>query len=128
MPSRLLEDHRTNRVGWLRAAVLGANDGLLSTGQLGDRCCFSPRNARQRSCSRSGWPYGRSDVYGGWRVCLRSVHSQADTENADLELEKMELKADWEGEHQELAAIYVARGLEPQLANQVAQRLMSKMH
>jgi vacuolar iron transporter family protein len=124
MSSQLLERHRTHRVGWLRAAVLGANDGLLSTSSLVIGVASAhAKHANVLVAGLAGLMAGAMSMAAGEYV---SVHSQADTENADIEVEKMELKADWEGEHEELAAIYVARGLEPQLANQVAQQLMSK--
>ena len=117
------EEHLTKRVGWLRAAVLGANDGILSTASL----VLGVAAARATHASVlvagvAGLVAGAMSMAAGEYV---SVHSQADTEQADLELERKELRADNRAEHQELAAIYVARGLEAGLAKQVAQQLMA---
>ena len=126
MSSRMLasnnERHRTERIGWLRAAVLGANDGILSTSSL--MLGVAAAHATHGSvlvAGGAGLVAGAMSMAAGEYV---SVHSQADTEKADLELERAELKADNKGEHKELAAIYVARGLDPVLAKQVAQQLM----
>jgi VIT1/CCC1 family predicted Fe2+/Mn2+ transporter len=116
------ERHRTGRTGWLRAAVLGANDGILSTSSL--VLGVAAAHATHRSVLVSGVAglvAGAMSMAAGEYV---SVHSQADTERADLELERAELKADDKGEHKELMAIYVARGLKPALAKQVAEQLM----
>ena len=117
------ERHRTERIGWLRAAVLGANDGILSTSSL--MLGVAAAHATHSSvlvAGVAGLVAGAMSMAAGEYV---SVHSQADTEKADLKLERAELKADNKGEHKELAAIYVARGLDPALAKQVAQQLMA---
>ena len=117
------ERHRTSRIGWLRAAVLGANDGILSTSSL--VLGVAAAHATHRNvmvAGVAGLVAGAMSMAAGEYV---SVHSQADTENADLKLERAELKADDKGEHIELAAIYIARGLDPVLAKQVAQQLMA---
>src|SRR5579863_3112234 len=123
MPPNNNERHRTSRVGWLRAAVLGANDGILSTSSL--VLGVAAAHATHSSvvvAGVAGLVAGAMSMAAGEYV---SVHSQADTEKADLKLERAELKTDDKGEHQELAAIYVGRGLEPALAKQVAQQLMA---
>src|SRR5450631_1177083 len=123
MPAGKNERHHTDRIGWLRAAVLGANDGILSTSSLVLGVAAS--HATHRSivvAGVAGLVAGAMSMAAGEYV---SVHSQADSEEAELELERGELKADDKGEHQELAAIYVARGLDPSLAKQVAQQLMA---
>jgi VIT1/CCC1 family predicted Fe2+/Mn2+ transporter len=117
------EQHRIGRVGWLRAAVLGANDGILSTASL--VLGVATAHASHSSvvvAGVAGLVAGAMSMAAGEYV---SVHSQADTEHAELELERHELKTDNKGEHKELAAIYVKRGLEPVLAKQVAQQLMA---
>ena len=117
------EPHRTGRAGWLRAAVLGANDGILSTSSL--MLGVAAANAAHNSvlvAGVAGLVAGAMSMAAGEYV---SVHSQADTEKADLERERAELKADDKGEHKELTAIYVARGLDPSLAKQVADQLMA---
>jgi vacuolar iron transporter family protein len=115
--------HRTGRIGWLRAAVLGANDGILSTSSLvlGVAAAHATRH-NLLIAGISGLVAGAMSMAAGEYV---SVYSQADTEHADLELERAELKADDKGEHKELMAIYVARGLDPALAKQVAEQLMA---
>jgi VIT1/CCC1 family predicted Fe2+/Mn2+ transporter len=117
------ERHRTERIGWLRAAVLGANDGILSTSSLvlGVAAAHAT-HSNVIIAGVAGLVAGAMSMAAGEYV---SVHSQADTEQADLTLERAELKADDKGEHKELAAIYVARGLDPSLAKQVAQQLMT---
>ena len=123
MPGRHGEHHRTERIGWLRAAVLGANDGIVSTASL--VLGVAAANASHSNvlvAGGAGLVAGAMSMAAGEYV---SVHSQADTERADLERERRELKADDKGEHKELAAIYVARGLDPSLAKQVAQQLMA---
>lgn len=122
MPARK-EQHRIGRVGWLRAAVLGANDGILSTASLvlGVATAHAS-HSNVLVAGVAGLVAGAMSMAAGEYV---SVHSQADTERAELELEGRELKVDNQGEHKELAAIYVARGLEPSLARQVAQQLMA---
>ena len=117
------EQHRTGRIGWLRAAVLGANDGILSTSSL--VLGVAAAHATHRNvlvAGVAGLVAGAMSMAAGEYV---SVHSQVDTERADLALERAELKADDKGEHKELMAIYVARGLKPALAKQVASELMA---
>jgi VIT1/CCC1 family predicted Fe2+/Mn2+ transporter len=103
--------------------VLGANDGLLSTSSLvlGVAAAHGNRNA-VLIAGIAGLVAGSMSMAAGEYV---SVHSQADTEEADLDLERTELRADSAGEHRELAAIYIGRGLDPLLANQVADQLMA---
>jgi VIT1/CCC1 family predicted Fe2+/Mn2+ transporter len=116
------ERHRTGRTGWLRASVLGANDGILSTASLvlGVAAAHAT-HSNVLVAGVAGLVAGSMSMAAGEYV---SVHSQADTEQADLALERAELKADDKGEHKELMAIYVARGLKPALAKQVAEQLM----
>jgi VIT1/CCC1 family predicted Fe2+/Mn2+ transporter len=123
MPVRRREQHRTRRSGWLRAAVLGANDGILSTASLvlGVTAAHGT-HSNVLVAGVAGLVAGAMSMAAGEYV---SVHSQADTEKADIELERRELRADAKGEHLELAQIYVARGLDPSLAKQVAQQLMA---
>ncbi len=123
MPEPQRERHRTGRIGWLRAAVLGANDGILSTASLvlGVAAAHAT-HSNVMVAGVAGLVAGAMSMAAGEYV---SVHSQADTERADLKLERAELKTDNEGEHRELMAIYVARGLDPKLAKQVAQQLMA---
>ena len=126
MPSAALrhwERHRTERIGWLRAAVLGANDGIVSTASLvlGVAAAHATHSSIMVA-GVAGLVAGAMSMAAGEYV---SVHSQADTENADLERERKELKADHLGERNELAAIYVARGLGRALAKQVADQLMA---
>ena len=122
-PAIQKERHRTERVGWLRAAVLGANDGILSTASLvlGVAAAHAT-HSNVMVAGIAGLVAGSMSMAAGEYV---SVHSQADTEQADLKLERKELKTDNKGEHQELAAIYVERGLDPALAKQVAEQLMA---
>jgi vacuolar iron transporter family protein len=117
------EQHRTERIGWLRAAVLGANDGIVSTSSLivGVAAANAGRN-EMLVAGVAGLVAGAMSMAAGEYV---SVSSQADTERADLERERGELKGQPEAETQELAAIYVARGLSPELAAQVARALMA---
>src|SRR5882724_7238185 len=123
MFSRHRERHRTEHIGWLRAAVLGANDGIISTASLvlGVAAAHGT-HSNVLVAAVAGLVAGSMSMAAGEYV---SVHSQADTERADLERERRELKADDKGEHKELAAIYVARGLDPSLAEQVALQLMA---
>jgi vacuolar iron transporter family protein len=123
MPVGNRERHRSGRIGWLRAAVLGANDGILSTSSLvlGVAAAHAT-HGNILVAGVAGLVAGAMSMAAGEYV---SVHSQADTEQADLTLERAQLAADDLGEHQELAAIYVARGLDPLLAKQVAQQLMA---
>ena len=117
------ERHRTERVGWLRAAVLGANDGILSTASLVLGVAAADGNHRNVLVAGVAALFaGAMSMAAGEYV---SVHSQADTEKADLDLERKELARDDEGEHRELARIYVARGLDRSLAKQVAEQLMA---
>ena len=117
------ERHRTERIGWLRAAVLGANDGIVSTASLvlGVAAAHATHNGIMVA-GVAGLVAGAMSMAAGEYV---SVHSQADTENADLERERKELIADDKAERKELAAIYVGRGLDADLANQVADQLMA---
>lgn len=120
---RHIERHRTSRIGWLRAAVLGANDGIVSTASL--MLGVAAAHASQNSIlvtGIAGLVAGAMSMAAGEYV---SVHSQADTENADLAREKAELVADIEAEKRELTAIYVGRGLDQDLARQVAVQLMA---
>jgi VIT1/CCC1 family predicted Fe2+/Mn2+ transporter len=123
VPLRHKERHHTGQLGWLRAAVLGANDGILSTASLvlGVAAAHGTRS-NVLVAGVAGLVAGAMSMAAGEYV---SVHSQADTESADLERERAELKADDEGEHKELTAIYVGRGLDPSLAKQVADQLMA---
>jgi vacuolar iron transporter family protein len=118
------EKHRIGRIGWLRAAVLGANDGLLSTASLvlGVAAAHAT-HANVLVAVVAGLVAGAMSMAAGEYV---SVHSQADTERADLNLERRELKADYQGENRELAAIYVTRGLDPELAKRVAGQLIAR--
>ncbi len=123
MPVSHREQHRTTRIGWLRAAVLGANDGIISTASLVlGVAAADGTHSSVLIAGVAGLVAGSMSMAAGEYV---SVHSQADTERADLERERQELKADDKGEHKELAAIYVARGLDPSLAKQVAEQLMA---
>jgi vacuolar iron transporter family protein len=122
MPVRNKERHRTGRIGWLRAAVLGANDGILSTSSLvlGVAAAHAT-HSNVLVAGVAGLVAGSMSMAAGEYV---SVHSQADTEQAELKIERAEQEADDVGEHKELMAIYVARGLDPSLAKQVADQLM----
>ena len=125
MPSsrRHAERHRTARIGWLRAAVLGANDGIVSTASLVvGVAAASASHGSVLLTGVAGLVAGAMSMAAGEYV---SVHSQADTENADLSRESAELEADPAAERRELTAIYVTRGLEPDLAKQVAEQLMA---
>jgi VIT1/CCC1 family predicted Fe2+/Mn2+ transporter len=121
MPVRHRERHRAAHVGWLRASVLGANDGIVSTASLvlGVAAAHGTRS-NVLVAGVAGLVAGAMSMAAGEYV---SVHSQADTEQADLERERAELRADDKGEHKELMAIYVGRGLDPSLAKQVADQL-----
>ena len=118
------ESHRTHRIGWLRAAVLGANDGIVSTASLivGVAAADSGRSSVMVA-GLAGLVAGAMSMAAGEYV---SVSSQSDTENADLERERLELASAGDHEHAELAAIYVSRGLETGLANEVATQLMAR--
>jgi VIT1/CCC1 family predicted Fe2+/Mn2+ transporter len=117
------EGHRTGRVGWLRAAVMGANDGIVSTASLvvGVAAAAAVREDILLA-GVAGMVAGALSMAAGEFV---SVSSQADTEGADLAKERAELAADRAAEERELATIYVGRGLEPELARTVAQQLMA---
>ena len=123
MPAGHTERHRTKNIGWLRAAVLGANDGILSTASLvlGVTAAHGTRSS-VLVAGVAGLVAGAMSMAAGEYV---SVHSQADTEEADLKRERAELKADDKGEHKELTAIYVGRGLDHSLAKKVADQLMA---
>ena len=121
--ARHLERHRSQHIGWLRAAVLGANDGILSTASLviGVAAAHGSRES-VLVAGVAGLVAGAMSMAAGEYV---SVHSQADTEEADLARERSELTTDDIGEHRELAAIYCERGLDADLANRVADQLMA---
>ena len=119
---RHIERHRMHRIGWLRAAVLGANDGIVSTASL----VLGVASAGAGSTAVlvagiAGLVAGSMSMAAGEYV---SVSSQSDTEQADLERERKELAADPVHEHEEMAAIYMGRGLDAELAKQVATQLM----
>jgi vacuolar iron transporter family protein len=117
------EWHRSDRIGWLRAAVLGANDGIVSTASLVvGVAAASAAPANVLLTGVAGLVAGAMSMAAGEYV---SVHSQADTEKADLTRERGELANDPAAEQRELAAIYVGRGLAPALAQQVALQLMA---
>ena len=124
MPAmRHRERHLMGSIGWLRAAVLGANDGLVSTASL--VLGVAAANAGHEGVlvvGVAGLVAGSMSMAAGEYV---SVRSQADSEEAALALEKSELENDAEGEHRELQTIYVKRGLEPSLAREVAEQLMA---
>lgn len=117
------ETHRTERVGWLRAGVLGANDGIVSTASLiiGVAAAHAARSS-VLVAGLAGLVAGAMSMAAGEYV---SVSSQADTERADIERERRELAADPAAEHAELVKIYLDRGMDRALAEQVATQLMS---
>jgi len=117
------ELHRSHRIGWLRAAVLGANDGIVSTSSLviGVAAAHADMHAILIS-GTAGLVAGAMSMAAGEYV---SVSSQVDTEQADLQREKQELAENHHHEVNELKAIYIDRGLEPELAKQVAEQLMA---
>ncbi|WP_413626694.1 VIT family protein [Luteibacter sp. Lutesp34] len=124
MRTRHSERHRLSRIGWLRAAVLGANDGILSTASLVVGVASAPQ-ARPSDilvAGVAGLVAGAMSMAAGEYV---SVSSQADSETAERALESRELREDPKGEHKELAEIYVQRGLDRALAAQVATQLMA---
>jgi VIT1/CCC1 family predicted Fe2+/Mn2+ transporter len=123
MPRRHRERHRLKRVGWLRAAVLGANDGIVSTASLlvGVAAADASHSALM-TAGIAGAVAGAMSMAAGEYV---SVSSQADSEQADLARERQELETDDAGEHRELMAIYMSRGLDQSLAKQVADELMA---
>ena len=123
MALRHRERHRTDRIGWLRAAVLGANDGIVSTASLVlGVAAAQASHGSVMIAGTAGLVAGAMSMAAGEYV---SVRSQADSEQAALNLERAELKADDQGERRELTAIYVGRGLDPALAKQVAEQLMA---
>src|SRR5712671_4894000 len=117
------ELHRTKRIGWLRAAVLGANDGIVSTASLivGVASAHAARGA-VLVAGVAGLAAGAMAMGAGEYV---SVSSQADIERADLAMERQGIDEDEEAERDELAEIYVRRGLDPELAGKVADQLMA---
>lgn len=120
---RHIEIHRTHRTGWLRAAVLGANDGIVSTASLVLGVAAAGGSSRGILIAGvAGLVAGAMSMAAGEYV---SVSSQADTESADLERERKELAADPVHEHEEMTAIYVGRGLDAGLAAAVATQLMA---
>ena len=123
MHRRHYERHLTGRMGWLRAAVLGANDGIVSTASLVMGVAAAHASSQSVLIAGiAGLVAGSMSMAAGEYV---SVHSQADSERADLAREHHELQTDTEAEHRELATIYVGRGLDPALARQVAHQLMA---
>jgi vacuolar iron transporter family protein len=124
MRSRHVESHLIDRIGWLRAAVLGANDGIISTASLIVGVASAVNSTNEVLITGiAGLVAGSMSMAAGEYV---SVSSQADTERADLARESQELKSDPEAEKSELAQIYVERGVKPTLAMQVAEQLMAK--
>jgi len=121
---RHTESHRSHRIGWLRAAVLGANDGIVSTASLivGVAAADTPRSGILVA-GLAGLVAGAMSMAAGEYV---SVSSQADTEGADMARERHELAMQPESEHTELTAIYIKRGLDENLAGEVATQLMAK--
>lgn len=117
------ERHRTERLGWLRAAVLGANDGIISTASLvlGVAAAQATRDGIVLA-GAAGLVAGAMSMAAGEYV---SLSSQADSEEAELDVERKELEEDRAGERKELTTIYIRRGLDPSLAKQVAQQLMA---
>jgi VIT1/CCC1 family predicted Fe2+/Mn2+ transporter len=119
-----MERHRVDRVGWLRAAVLGANDGLVSTASLvAGVAAAGALRSDVLLAGVAGLVAGAMSMAAGEYV---SVSSQSDTEKADLARERAELSADPDGELEELAGIYAARGVSPDLARQVAVELTAR--
>jgi len=123
MPRSHRESHRSDRIGWLRAAVLGANDGTISVASLvvGVAAAGAPAESVLLT-GVAGLVAGAMSMAAGEYV---SVQSQADTEQADLARERQELASQPEHETEELTAIYVSRGLDQALARQVAEKLMA---
>ena len=118
-----IETHKTHRIGWLRAAVLGANDGIVSTASLVMGVAAAGSNLDSILIAGvAGLVAGAMSMAAGEYV---SVSSQADTERADIDIERQELLANPDYEYAEMTAIYVKRGLEPELAAQVATQLMA---
>jgi VIT1/CCC1 family predicted Fe2+/Mn2+ transporter len=123
MTARHREWHRTDRIGWLRAAVLGANDGIVSTASLVlGVAAAGASHSTVMVAGIAGLVAGAMSMAAGEYV---SVRSQADSETAALNLERAELDADDQGERRELTAIYVGRGVDPVLAKKVAEQLMA---
>ena len=116
------ETHRVDRIGWLRAAVLGANDGLVSTASLVVGVAAAAGHGAILVAGVAGLAAGAMSMAAGEYV---SVSSQSDTEKADLAREAFELAGDHEAELRELAGIYVGRGVAPDLANEVARQMMT---
>ena len=117
------EKHKTHRIGWLRAAVLGANDGIVSTASLVLGVAAAGASSKSILIAGvAGLVAGAMSMAAGEYV---SVSSQADTERADLDRERKELVAEPKHEQEELAAIYVGRGLDEGLASKVATQLMA---
>jgi VIT1/CCC1 family predicted Fe2+/Mn2+ transporter len=118
-----IERHKSHRIGWLRAAVLGANDGIVSTASLVLGVAAAGASSQGILIAGvAGLVAGAMSMAAGEYV---SVSSQADTERADLDRERKELAADPEHEQAELTAIYVGRGLDEELASRVATQLMA---
>ncbi len=118
------ERHRTEHIGWLRAAVLGANDGLISVSSIAvGVAAATPQRSAILIAALAGMVAGALSMAAGEYV---SVSSQADVEQADLERETRELRDDPEGELEELTKIYEKRGIDRRLAEQVAKQLMEK--
>src|SRR5690349_5508780 len=118
------EVHRSDRIGWLRAAVLGANDGIVSTASLVVGVAAAEATRQEVLVAGvAGLVAGALSMAAGEYV---SVSSQADTEQADLARERAELATEPQAEEHELTAIYVRRGLDPDLARTVAQQLMAR--
>jgi VIT1/CCC1 family predicted Fe2+/Mn2+ transporter len=123
MPRHVFERHYVNRIGWLRAAVLGANDGIISVASLLTGVTQTHVSSRQLlQIGVAGLVAGAMSMATGEYV---SVSSQADSERSDLERERRELENDEDAERAELAGIYVQRGLKPALAREVALQLMA---
>ncbi|MFZ4072255.1 MAG: VIT1/CCC1 transporter family protein [Caulobacterales bacterium] len=119
-----VERHAVSRIGWLRAAVLGANDGIISTASLIVGVAAADASSSSVLLTGvAGMVAGALSMAAGEYV---SVSSQSDTENADIARETRELRDDPQAELSELTGIYVARGLTPELARQVAEQLMAK--
>lgn len=118
-----MEKHRIHRIGWLRAAVLGANDGIVSTASLvmGVAAAGSDKSSVLLA-GAAGLVAGAMSMAAGEYV---SVSSQSDTERADLDIERRELANDPDYEREEMTEIYIQRGLEPELAAKVAKQLMA---
>ena len=123
MPRSHVERHLVERIGWLRAAVLGANDGIISTASLILGVASASSSGNVVLAGVAGLVAGAMSMAAGEYV---SVSSQRDTEQADLERERAEIAADPVYEAEELAQIYVARGLDPTLAREVSAQLMAR--